>query len=129
MNWSMLLNYLFQKYVTFWKSHVNMDFIVWQIFNQTPQSFNKCMINWFVYFLAVLNARKNRWLCISLWEVPREGRILYGSCTNLFMEFISKVIKGQLNPQNNIFWGLLILFSRVLTLEKNQLCYSGWDVL
>ena len=45
---------------------VNMCFIVQQFFNETPQPFYKCMINWFVYFLAVLNARESWWLCISL---------------------------------------------------------------
>ena len=58
-------------------SFLHMDFIVWQFFNQTPQPFNKCMTNWFVYFLAILNARESWWLCISLWEVPQDGRILY----------------------------------------------------
>ena len=45
---------------------VNMGFIVQQFFNQTPQPFYKRMINWFVYFLAILNARESWWLCISL---------------------------------------------------------------
>ena len=45
---------------------VNMGFIVQQFFNQTPQPFYKCMINWFVYFLAILNARESWLLCISL---------------------------------------------------------------
>ena len=58
-------------------SFLHMDFIVWQFFNQTPQPFNKCMTNWFVYFLAVLKARESWWLCINLWEVPRDGKILY----------------------------------------------------
>ena len=33
-----------------------------KIFQSTPQPFNKCMINWFVYFLVVLNARESWWL-------------------------------------------------------------------
>ena len=48
-----------------------------KIFQSTPQPFNKCMINWFVYFLAVLNARESWWLCINLWEVSEEDKILY----------------------------------------------------
>ena len=68
---------LFQKHVTCWKSHVNMDFIVWQFVNQKPQPCNKGMNYWFVYFLAVPNARESWWQCINLWEVPGEDRILH----------------------------------------------------
>ena len=43
---------------------------------------------------------------------------------SLLTVYISKVIKSQLDSWNNFFQGFLILFLRVLTLEKSQICCS-----